>query len=472
MKSQSQLLVIFGASGDLTMRKLIPALFDMFLRELLPKDFAVLGASRTLYSDEEFREKQLVHLREIAGTPEEKLDRFKNLLFYCAIDTNSSQEYSRLKEKIQTLQTAFPVPDRVIYYLATPPEMYMKIPRFLYENNMHTTSTPGGWRRIIIEKPFGENLASAQELNAELKNIFPEENIYRIDHYLGKETVQNLLVLRFANNIFEPLWNRTYIDSVEIIAYEELGIENRGKYYDHSGALRDMVQNHLMELMAFTAMEPPAVIQPEPMRDEIVKVIRSLRPIPDHLMDRLILRGQYSGYLNEKDVSPVSVTETWVGMKLYIDNQRWSDVPFYFYTGKKTADKRSEIIIHFKSTPHILFAGQCAGGSCNQLIIRIQPHEGMTLRFGLKVPGEGFRVTQVGMDFSYSGLAGQSLPDAYVRLLMDAMEGDSTLYPRSDALEASWLFIDPVLDYWKLHKGEGLQLYPPGQDGPPHTFHE
>ncbi len=319
---------------------------------------------------------------------------------------------------------------------------------------------------IIVEKPFGTDLHSAEALNAELRAIFPENNIFRIDHYLGKETVQNILVLRFSNGIFEPLWHRHYIDSIEIVAYEELGVELRGKYYESTGALRDMIQNHLMELMAFVAMEPPPSFDPELMRNEIHKVFTSLRPVTGAQIDRQVVRAQYEGYRQEADVAPDSVMETWVGMKLFIDNTRWSDVPFYLYTGKKMSKKLSEIYINFKSTPHILFDGQCAGGSCNQLVIRIQPDEGISLRFGLKVPGAGFRVERVSMDFRYDSLSHVSLPDAYVRLLLDAMNGDATLYPRSDALEASWRFIDPILNYWKEKAGEGLLFYLPGTDGP------
>ncbi len=361
------------------------------------------------------------------------------------------------------------LPDKIVYYLATPPSMYEIIPQCLKENRMHRANDKSGYRRIVVEKPFGTSLESAHRLNEHLSAIFKEEEIYRIDHYLGKETVQNILVLRFSNGIFEPLWNRNYIDSVEINASEVLGVEKRGGYYDKAGAMKDMVQNHLMQLMAFVAMESPSVFEPEQIRDEIVKVFRAVRPYTPHEIDELVVRGQYEGYRKEENVDPNSQTETYVGMKFFIDNWRWSGVPFYFFTGKKLPAKTSEVIIHFKSTPHTLFVGQCSGGSCNKLIIRIQPNESITLRFGLKMPGAGFKVKQVGMDFRYDSLATTYLPDAYERLLLDAMLGDSTLYSRSDALEASWRFIDPILNRWKEKGVEGLYPYAPGTNGPAET---
>lgn len=470
MKTASdQLLVIFGASGDLTGRKLLPSLYELHVRGLLPERFCILGAARTEYTDDEYRAFEKEHMRESLKNKdldEAQLETFLKRVFYLAFDSTKSSEYAKLKERIHSLQQEQQLPDKIIYYLATPPLMYEVIPTFLRENGLNVAETPDGWRRIIVEKPFGTSLESAQQLNKHLCKIFEENEIYRIDHYLGKETVQNILVLRFSNGIFEPLWNRNYIDSVEISASETLGVENRGKYYDEAGALRDMVQNHLMQLMAFTAMESPSVFDPEPIRDEIVKVFRALRPYLTHQMDSLIVRGQYDGYREEKNVSPDSNTETYVAMKMFIDNWRWSGVPFYIFTGKKLPEKTSEIVVNFKSTPHQLFAGQCSGGSCNKLIIRIQPDESISLKFGLKMPGAGFTVKQVGMDFRYDSLSKSYLPDAYERLLLDAMLGDSTLYARSDALEASWRIIDPILQHWKHEGSRNLFFYEPGQDGP------
>lgn len=468
-KASDQLLVIFGASGDLTARKLLPSLFELHVRELLPEHFCILGAARTDYTDEEYRaeeKKQILETSKNKELDEAQLDSFLRRVFYLAFDSTNSAEYGKLKERIRFLQQQEQLPDKVIYYLATPPLMYELVPACLQENGMNVPEKEDGWRRVIVEKPFGTSLESAQRLNQHLCKIFDEKEIYRIDHYLGKETVQNILVLRFSNGIFEPLWNRNYVDSVEISASETLGVENRGKYYDGAGALRDMIQNHLMQLMAFTTMESPSVFDPEPIRDEIVKVFRALRPYQPKEIDKLIVRGQYEGYRQEKNVAPDSNTETYVAMKMFIDNWRWSGVPFYIFTGKKLPEKTSEIVVNFKSTPHQLFAGQCSGSSCNKLIIRIQPNESITLKFGLKMPGAGFTVKQVGMDFRYDSLSKSYLPDAYERLLLDAMLGDSTLYARSDALEASWKLIDPILRHWQEEGSKNLFFYEPGEDGP------
>lgn len=471
-KANNQLLVIFGASGDLTSRKLLPSLFELDMRGLLPDRFGILGAARSAYTDEEFRTQQRQHILDSQGekmVSEKELDTFLDKLFYIAFDPTASAEYTHLAQRIASIREQLGLPDKIVYYLATPPVMYEVIPQCLLENGLNRTDDPEGSRQIIVEKPFGTSLESARKLNDHLRRIFREEEIYRIDHYLGKETVQNILVLRFSNGIFEPLWNHNYIESVEISATETLGVENRGKYYDQSGATRDMIQNHLMQLMSFIAMESPSVFEPEPIRDEIVKVFRAVRPYTPEEVDTLVVRGQYDGYRAEKNVAPESETETFVGMKFFIDNWRWSGVPFYFRTGKKLPEKSSEVVINFKSTPHKLFVGQCAGGSCNRLTIRIQPNESISLKFGLKMPGAGFVVKQVSMDFRYDSLSSSYLPDAYERLLLDAMLGDSTLYARSDALEASWKFIDPILSHWKEEGSRNLFFYEPGQDGPKET---
>ena len=471
-KADNQLLVIFGASGDLTSRKLLPSLFELYVRGLLPDRFCILGAARTAYGDEEFCAEQHTHILEAqkGKTYDEGLiDDFLENVYYLAFDSTNADEYYKLRERIEFLQEKHDLPDKIIYYLATPPVMYEIVPQCLLESGLNKTESPDGFRRIIVEKPFGTSLESARQLNDHLRHIFHEEEIYRIDHYLGKETVQNILVLRFSNGIFEPLWNHNYIDSIEISATETLGVENRGKYYDGAGAMRDMIQNHLMQLMSFIAMESPSIFEPEPIRDEIVKVFRSIRPYTVLDMDKMVVRGQYIGYREEKNVAPDSNTETYVAMKFFIDNWRWSGVPFYFYTGKKLPEKSSEVVIHFKSTPHQLFVGQCSGGSCNKLTIRIQPNESISLKFGLKMPGAGFEVKQVSMDFRYDSLSKSYLPDAYERLLLDAMLGDSTLYARSDALEASWKYIDPILLHWKEEGSKNLFFYEPGEDGPEET---
>lgn len=466
---EDQLLIIFGASGDLTSRKLLPALYELYQGNMLPTNFAILGAARTEHTEDEFRAlnyQYLVSKLNSQAADEKQIKQFLDRLYYVAFNSNESQEYEKLKTRIESIRQKENIPDKILYYLATPPVMYERIPTFLKENKLNTAESADGWRRLIVEKPFGVSLESAQRLSKHLKKIFEEKEVYRIDHYLGKETVQNILVLRFSNGIFEPLWNRNYIDSVEIVAHETLGVENRGSYYDHAGAMRDMIQNHLMQLMAFVAMESPSVFEPEQIRDEIVKVFRAIRPIANEDIDKQVLRAQYEGYRHEPSVAPDSTTETWVGMKFFIDNWRWSGVPFYFYTGKKQAEKRSEITINFRSTPHQLFVGQCSGPSCNKLRIRVQPNEGISLRFGLKVPGAGFEVKQVSMDFNYNSLSHTKLPDAYERLLLDAMLGDSTLYTRSDALEVSWDLIDPILNHWKQTGDKNLLTYPAGYNGP------
>lgn len=473
------MLVIFGASGDLTKRKLIPSLFELYSSKMLPQNFAILGAARSPYDDESYRafaRENLLKYSKDGRTDTEELEVFLRHVFYVSFNTDDENEYGKLDEKIKAVQKSENIPDRIVFDLATPPNMYEKIPSALQKFGINKAGSRDGWRRIIIEKPFGTDFDSAEHLNEHLLGIFEEKGIYRIDHYLGKETVQNILVLRFSNGIFEPLWNRNYIDFVEISVTETLGIENRGPYYEHSGAMRDMIQNHIMHLMAFVAMEAPANFDPESIRDEISKVFRSIRPMSPADLRNNVVRGQYGAgvidgklakaYIEEKDVAPTSQTETYVSMKLFIDNWRWNGVPFYFTTGKAMPEKKSEIVIHFKETPQKLFVSQCAGDFCNRLVIRIQPNESISVMFGLKVPGAGFEVRQVSMDFKYSSLDNAKLPDAYERLLLDSMLGDSTLYARNDALAASWSFVDPILDFWKNSPDAKLYYYPAGTNGP------
>ncbi len=475
-KPAGQILVIFGASGDLTKRKLLPSLFELFDREALPEHFVILGVARTPYSDEEFRLQQRENLFLFlkGKRPEEqRVDAFLKKVYYLGFNSDEAGEYHYLAEKLQALRSAHDVPDQVIFYLATPPQKYGLIAEALGKSKLNKPQQKQeGWRRIIVEKPFGSSLETAQALNRKLCSIFDEEDIYRIDHFLGKETVQNILVLRFANQIFESLWNRNYIDSVEIYAAEKLGVENRGKYYEGAGALRDMIQNHLMQLMGFVAMEAPSSFEANLMRDEVAKVFRALHPLS--LND--VIRGQYvagsvgnewlPGYREEKGVAPDSTTETYIAMRFFIDNWRWGGVPFYFYTGKRLRESRSEIIIHFKNVPHRLFNGICPHASCNELILKVDAPESISLKFGLKIPGSFFEVKQVSMNFAYDSLCNTYIANAYERLLLDAMQGDSTLYTRTDALELSWRFIDPILKEWAKEPSKGLVFYPAGSDGP------
>lgn len=474
-KPDNHILVIFGASGDLTHRKLVPALADLHKQDLLPEKFAVLGLGRTPLTNEQFREKMSTGIQEFSSKKGEVPDGFLKRLYYYSFNTKEGAEYKGFKDYLLVLDKEIGSSGNFIFYLATPPSMYPLIPRFLSEQGLSRDDK--GFRRLIVEKPFGHDLASARQLNHELLNYFKEEQIYRIDHYLGKETVQNLLVTRFSNGIYEPLWNRNYIHHVEVTSTEDIGVGNRGGYYEESGALRDMVQNHLLLLTSLVAMEPPALINAESIRNEIVKVLQSLRPIPKEEVPRYVIRGQYiesevkgqhvKGYRQEKGVDPKSRVETFVAMKFYIDNWRWAGVPFYIRTGKMLPTRVTEIVIHFQPTPHHLFADDPAIiRQQNQLVIRIQPDEGLLLKFGMKVPGAGFRVQDVNMDFHYSDLSDTYLPSAYERLLLDCMLGDPTLYSRGDAVEAAWQFIDPILQAWKEEPCIKVHGYPAGTWGP------
>lgn len=464
----NHILIIFGASGDLTKRKLIPAIYDLFKQKLLPEKFAVLGASRSVLSDDEFRKRATEFLPDDSETL-----TFLQKLYYQPVSNDSADDFIPLKNRLELLSAQLEMPENYIFYLSTPPSLYSLIPRFLHENGLSRSNKY--FRRLIVEKPFGTNLETAKELNIQLLNYFDEDQIYRIDHYLGKETVQNMLVTRFSNGIFEPLWNHNYIDRVEITSSESLGVEGRGGYYDHSGALRDMVQNHLMQLVGFVAMEPPVIIEANAIRNEIVKVFQSLRPFRENMIDRYVIRGQYTssvikgekvpGYREETGVDPLSRTETFVALKFFIDNWRWAGVPFYIRTGKKMPTRVTEVVIHFKKVPHQLF-GKTTGPVNNQLIIRIQPDEGILLKFGMKTPGAGFDVQTVNMDFHYSDLANITVPSAYERLLLDCIQGDATLYARGDAVEQAWQFVQPILNAWETNPEIPIYGYPAGTWGP------
>ena len=470
-------LVIFGASGDLAKRKLIPAIYNLYKSNYLPEQFVILGVSRSKMSDDEFRGRVFhdAGFVDFESEDKAKVKEFAGRLFYQAIDTNNSDDYGLVKQRMESLAVEFKTGDDAIFYLSTPPVLYDKIPRFLADHGLHRAT--GGYRRLVVEKPFGTSLASAKELNKSLLEFFPEDEIYRIDHYLGKETVQNLLITRFANGVFEPLWNRNYIHHVEITSAETLGVGNRGGYYDTSGALRDMLQNHLMQIVAHVAMEPPIAPTAESIRSEKSKLFQSLRPIDPEDVAKYSIRGQYmasnmlgemvKGYRDEEGVPEGSKTETYAALKFYIDNWRWSNVPFYIRTGKRMPTKVTEIAITFKDPPHRLFSHEDNFTQThNQLVIRIQPDEGLLMRFGMKVPGQGFKVKNVGMDFHYSDLAEGDVPEAYERLLLDCMKGDATLYAHGDSVEASWNFVGPILDAWKNDDSIPVFGYPAGTWGP------
>lgn len=473
-QAESHILVIFGASGDLTKRKLIPALLELEKQGLLPDEFAVLGVSRTNLSDEDFRQRMTEFLPKDENSSE-LINRFLKRLFYQPISTAEAYDYPILRDRLFTIAKENNIPENFIFYLSTPPKLYDIIPQNLA--SVELNKSEDGFRRLIIEKPFGVDLESAQELNLNLLNYFSEDQIYRIDHYLGKETVQNLLVTRFSNGIFEPIWNHNFIHHVEITSAESLGVEGRGGYYDSSGALRDMVQNHLMQLVGMVAMEPPVIVEADAIRNEVLKVFQSLRPIKEDEVEKYVIRGQYieshigkdlvKGYRQEDGVDPESRTETFVAMKFFIDNWRWAGVPFYIRTGKKLPTRVTEVVIHFKRTPHHLFGAEHdAQQTHNQLVIRIQPDEGILLKFGMKVPGAGFNVQSVNMDFHYNELANVHLPSAYERLLLDCMQGDATLYSRGDAVERAWQYVQPIMNAWKNNQDIPIYGYPAGTWGP------
>lgn len=480
-KTDNQVLVIFGASGDLTQRKLIPAVFNLYTRGFLPECYAILGVSRTAYTDEEYRKKVVIgneHLKVPGLVNSEELEAFSRMVFYQPLDTKNKSDYQHLGARLKSIDENTKTCNNYIFYLSTPPSLYRTIAEGLTAAGLNKAKD--NWRRIIVEKPFGYDLESAQQLNKELLSYFDEEQIYRIDHYLGKETVQNMFVTRFANSIFEPLWNRNYIHRIEITAAESVGVEKRGGYYDDSGALRDMVQNHLLQVLALVAMEPPVKSDAESIRNEKLKVFQSLRPMTADDVKNNVIRGQYIdstikgepslAYRKEEGVDPKSKTETYVALKFFIDNWRWSGVPFYIRTGKKLPTRVTEVVIHFKPNHHHLFANHDhLANNQNTLVLRIQPNEGILLKFSLKIPGAGFNTEQVNMDFHYDDLKGVYVPEAYERLILDCMQGDATLYARGDSTEAAWEFIDPILKAWKEDETIPVYGYPAGTWGPEHA---
>ena len=469
MQTDNNCIVIFGASGDLTHRKLIPALYNLYKIGRLSENFSVLGVARSDLNDETFREKMREALIHNEETTPETLDAFCSHLYYQVVNTSDAQDYGKLVPRLDELHDKYQTCGNTLYYMSTPPSLYGVIPECLAAHGLNTEEY--GWKRIIVEKPFGYDEKTAQALDVQIHRFFEEHQIYRIDHYLGKETVQNLLVLRFSNGWFEPLWNRNFIDYVEITGAESIGVEERGGYYDGSGAMRDMFQNHLLQVLAMVAMEPPAIINANSMRDEVAKVMHSLRPLTAEDMEHNLVLGQYTaaeingkmekGYLEEKGVPADSRTETYIALRCEIENWRWAGVPFYVRTGKRLPARVTEIVIHFKTTPHPVFSQNAPE---NKLIIRIQPDEAISMRFGLKKPGAGFEAKEVSMDFRYADLAGAQVLTAYERLLLDAMKGDATLFARTDAVHAAWKFVQPILDY-KANGGR-IHEYEAGTWGP------
>ncbi|MBK7628207.1 MAG: glucose-6-phosphate dehydrogenase [Bacteroidales bacterium] len=470
-------IVIFGASGDLTSRKLIPAIFSLRSQNLMPEKYSIVGVGRTKLTTEDFRSKMseaIVSFSEEKVTDSDLISSFVKDLHYHSMDSSEEPGYTELNLVLQNICKSCSIGGNYIFYLATPPSMYEVIAVNLAKAGL--MNQENGIRRLIIEKPFGYDLQSGRKLNKTLHELISEEQIFRIDHYLGKETVQNLLVTRFANGMFEPLWNRNYIHRVEITSAESIGVEDRGGYYDSSGALRDMVQNHLLQMVGLTAMEPPSSLDPDAIRNEVLKVFQSLQPIKEEDVPQHVIRGQYTGslirgecvagYRYEKGVSVDSRTETYVAIKFFINNWRWGGVPFYIRTGKRLPTRVTEVVVHFKQTPHHLFQREAGKLPANQLIIRIQPDEGMLLKFDMKEPGAGFNIKNVNMDFHYKDLANIRVPSAYERLLHDVMLGDSTLFSRDDEVETAWKFLEPIQRAWANNPDIKVFGYPAGTWGP------
>ena len=471
-------MVIFGASGDLTRRKLVPALFNLRRSGLLPEEFAVLGIARQPFSDDELRERVDDDIASCDEPADPQCQAWLlQRVYYMAGDVNQREMYDSLKVRLEELDAKHRTQGNVLYYLATAPKLFPVIVEHLGAAGLGVEGQ-GQWRRIVVEKPFGRDLDSARELNRKLAAVFDENQIYRIDHYLGKETVQNILAFRFGNGVFEPIWNRRYIDHVQITAAEEVGVEGRGGYYDESGALRDMVPNHLFQLVSLTAMEPPTSFAADAVRDEQTKVLRAIdRYSPEEVLRRTV-RGQYGegkvgkgqrvpAYRAEPNVPPGSTTETYVALKVYVDNWRWADVPFFLRTGKRLKRRETHITIQFREPPLMLFRDTPVGHlQPNRLVIDIQPDEAIGLTFGAKLPGPQLRLGPVEMRFAYKDYFGQRPSTGYERLLYDCMIGDATLFQRADMVEAGWAVVDPILEVWRALPPREFPNYPSGTWGP------
>ena len=481
-------LVLFGASGDLAKRKLLPGLYELAREKLLPEQFALIGFARSEMTDEAFRTEFRTAVEKFARTKpvdQAVLKKLESCVYYQQGDYGSAEAHTALTQKLEMCDAKHATGNNRLFYLSTPPETFAPVIENLGKyaaaaGRRADDATPAGWRRIIIEKPFGTDLATAQSLNAQLHKHFRESQVFRIDHYLGKETVQNLMVLRFANSIFEPIWNYKYIDHVQITVSETLGVGSRGGYYDKSGATRDMVQNHIFQLLALVAMEPPTSLDAVSIRDEKTKVYKAIRPIRKEQVDEVTVRAQYAagehagqktdGYTKEKGVPADSRTETFSAMKLFVDNWRWSGTPFYLRTGKFLQEKLSEIVVRFRSPPLTLFQKQCETAVYpNDLIIRVQPDEGIIWRINGKVPGGAMNIKPVKLDFLYKDTFNVEPPEAYERLIFDSMLGDQTLFIRGDEVEAAWAVIDPIEQGWAASKTPPA-TYAPGSWGPKEAF--
>ena len=472
-------IVFFGASGDLVKRMLMPAMYNLRLGDILPANYGILGFSRSEYDDEQFRAEMHKSIDEFSrsGPAKDPLwSDFAKRLSYVAGSFDDLAAYKQLRTQIEKNDAELGTSGNRLFYLSTPPSLFGTIIDMLEESGLGPSNNKTGWTRIIVEKPFGTDLESARALQAEVSKVFDEKSVYRIDHYLGKEPVQDIMALRFANVIFEPLWNRRYIDSVQITAAETVGVEDRGGYYDNAGALRDMIQNHVTNLLALVAMEPPVSPTADNIRDEKFKVLSALRPMDRNRIMQDTARGQYDagsiagkpvpGYREEPNVNVQSNTETYAAVKFYIDNWRWADVPFYLRSGKRLQRKNSEIAIRFKSIPHKLFGENGDSIDNNALVMKIQPEEGVSLRFSAKVPGPKMHIRSVSMDFNYGTGFGVVSAPAYERLIGDAMRGDATLFTRWDAVQQAWEQVMPILDRWQGTYDDSFPNYSAGSQGP------
>ena len=472
-------MVIFGATGDLTKRKLFPALYNLAKDGHMPENFAIVGVGRQEMLSEEFRDQMIADLKEFAGTNgDDKLIKwFCDRTYYTGGDFDDDKKlFKDVKDMLRDVCEANKIPENFFYYMAIPPDLFANVTKKIVKNGLGREEN-GHWRRFIFEKPFGRDLASAQKLNADLLHILEEKQIYRIDHYLGKETVQNLMVFRFGNSIFEPIWNRNFIDHVQITVAEKLGVELRGGYYDSAGALRDMIPNHIFQLVTLTAMEPPVSFDANSVRDEQAKILQAIQPFTPEDALHCAVRGQYGGgaideksvpgYRTEEKVAKDSNTETFAALKFGIENWRWADVPFYVRTGKRMPGKYSNIIVQFKKAPFVLFRDtEIERLTTNRIEIHIQPDEGIALHFGAKIPGPIVKMGAVDMDFNYVDHFGEQLSTGYERLLFDCMIGDATLFQRADMVEASWKIVTPILDVWKAIPARNVPNYEAGSWGP------
>jgi glucose-6-phosphate 1-dehydrogenase len=456
-------IIIFGASGDLTQRKLVPSLFNLYRKDRMPKQFCIVGYGGTAFTNEQFRTHLAEGMKEFASFKytDEEWNKFASRLAYQQGRYDNADDFGKLKTVLQNEENGS---GNRIYYMATPPGVFPQIVELLAQTDQLTED--GGWRRVVIEKPFGTDLESARQLNEQIHKVLHEQQIYRIDHYLGKETVQNILVSRFANTIFEPLWNRNYIDHVEITVAEQVGVEHRGRFYDKVGVLRDMFQNHLLQLVSLVAMEPPVSFDASALRNEKVKVLSAIQPMKEDDVSRRTVRAQYEGYRKEEGVDPHSTTATYAAVRLQIDNWRWQGVPFYLRSGKNLKEKLSQVTIEFKEPPHLLFPNAKENLTPNMLVLYLQPDEGIHLRFEAKVPDTVSKMRSVDMEFHYKDSFGKTaIPEAYERLLLDVLSGDASLFTRADEVETAWGLIDPIIQGWET-QNQPLAFYDSGSWGP------